>query len=71
MAKYKTLELHLVSLNTIRLSANNYRHTLTLRDWDDGEEISLTVDLSYPINAVTPIKFRILIEDLLESPPAT
>lgn len=68
MAKYKTLELHLVELKTIRVSPNNYRHTLTLRDWDDGEQISLTVNLSYPINAVTPIKFRVLVEDLPESP---
>ncbi len=71
MAKYKTLELHLTSLSTLRLGPNHYRHTLSLRDWDDGEKISLTVDLAYPISAVTPIKFRVLIEDLPESPPET
>jgi len=71
MAKYKTLELHLVSLNTVRLAANSYRHDLTLRDWDDGEQVSLTITLSYPINAVQPFKLRVLTEDLPETPAPT
>ena len=69
MAKYKTLELHLISLQTTRLGASKYRHDLTLRDWDDGEEVSLTVELRYPISAVTAWKIRVLTEDLPESPP--
>ena len=71
MAEYKTLELHLVSLQTIRMGPNLYRHDITLHDWDDGEKVDLTINLSYPINAITPLKIRVLIEDLLESPPGT
>ncbi|MBA7540936.1 hypothetical protein ES705_33239 [subsurface metagenome] len=71
MAKYKTLELHPVKLDTIRLAPGNYRHSITLHDWDDGEEVTFTINLSYPINAITPLKIRVLIEDLLESPPST
>ncbi len=70
MAKYKTLELHLISLQTTRISANNYHHEITLRDWDDGEEVKITIQLSYPISAVTAWKLRVLIEDLTEPYPA-
>lgn len=68
MAKYKTLELHLVELKTVKIADLNYRHTLTLRDWDDGEAVSLTINLTYPISAVTAWKIRVLVEDLPESP---
>ena len=69
MAKYKTLELHMVSLNTIRIAPGNYRHTVTLHDWDDGEKVDLSIELSCPINAITPLKIRVLIEDLPETLP--
>lgn len=61
----------MVSLSTLRIGPGNYRHSVTLHDWDDGEQVSLTIDLSYPINAITPLKIRVLIEDLLETPPET
>ncbi|GAH86712.1 unnamed protein product, partial [marine sediment metagenome] len=37
MAKYKTLELHLHTMTTLKLGPNMYKHDLTLIDWDDGE----------------------------------
>ncbi len=70
MAALRTLELHLHTMNTIRLGPNNYRHTIVLRDWDDGEEVNLTMTLKYPVSAITPLKLRVVQEDLPESLPS-
>jgi len=69
MAALRTLELHLHTMTTLRLGPNNYQHTMVLRDWDDGEEVKLTMTLKYPISAITPLKLRVVFEDLPESPP--
>ncbi|GAI90753.1 unnamed protein product [marine sediment metagenome] len=71
MAKYKTLELHLLKLYTLRLGPNSYKHTCTLADWDDGESVELSMTLKYPITAVTPLKLRVVVEDLPEAPAPT
>ena len=71
MAKYKTLELHLHTMTTLKLGPNMYKHELTLVDWDDGEEVKLTATLAYPITAVTPLKFRVVVEDIPEAPLPT
>lgn len=71
MAKYKTLELHLASMTTLRMAPNQYHHDITLVDWDDGEEVNLSMTLKYPITAVTPLKLRVIEEDLPEAPAPT
>ncbi|GAI89750.1 unnamed protein product [marine sediment metagenome] len=71
MAKYKTLELHLHTMTTTKLGPNIYKHNLTLIDWDDGEEVKITMTLSYPITAVTPLKLRVVVEDIPEAPAPT
>lgn len=71
MAKYKTLELHLHTMTTVRLAPNSYQHTLVLRDWDDGETINMTMTLDYPITAITPLKLRVVVEDIPEAPAPT
>jgi len=71
MAKYKTLELHLHSMTTLKLGPNSYRHDLTLRDWDDGETVTCSMTLSYPITAVTPMRIRVVVEDIPEAPAET
>ena len=71
MAKFRTLELHLYSMTTIKVGPNKYQHTLTLRDWDDGEEVNVTMTLKHPISAVTPLKLRVIEEDIPEAPPPT
>lgn len=68
MAKYKTLELHLHTMTTLKLGPNMYKHDLTLRDWDDGEEVKITMTLDYPITTVTPLKIRVVVEDIPEAP---
>ncbi|MBA7609563.1 hypothetical protein ES703_16754 [subsurface metagenome] len=68
MAKYKTLELHLHTMKTVKLGPNNYKHTITLVDWDDGEEVIIAASLHYPISAITPLKMRVVEEDIPEAP---
>ena len=71
MAALKTLELHLTQMTTSRLAPNKYQHNLTLRDWDDGEKVDITMTLKHPITAVTPLKLRVVYEDIPEAPPPT
>ena len=71
MAKYKTLELHLTQMSTLRLGPNTYSHEITLVDWDDGEKVKATMVLDHPITAVTPMKIRVVVEDIPEAPPPT
>ncbi|MBA7479413.1 hypothetical protein ES707_14847 [subsurface metagenome] len=68
MSKYKTLELHLHTMTTLKLGPNMYKHDIILVDWDDGEEVKITTTLDYPINAITPLKFRVIVEDIPEAP---
>lgn len=68
MAKYKTLELHLTNMTTTRLGPNSYRHELLLTDWDDGEVVNVSMTLKHPITAITPVKIRVVEEDIPEAP---
>ena len=68
MARFRTLDLFPVSLSTIRTSPGNYRTTATLRDWDDGIDLNVTLNSPGPIIAITPIKMRMQTEETLEAP---
>ena len=68
MAKFKTLELHLTQMTTLRLGPNSYSHDITLVDWDDGEKVHATMVLNHPITAVTPMRIRVVEEDIPEAP---
>ncbi len=68
MAKFHTLDLHLTNLDVIRLGPFRYTNQVTCRDWDDGEEISFTAKMRFPIMAISNFKVRIQVEDLVESP---
>ncbi len=69
MAKFKTLDMHLVNLRVIRNSAGDYTNTVTATDWDDGVTISFQARMEFPIIALSTFKVRIQVEDLIESPP--
>lgn len=69
MAKFKTLDMHLVNLRVIRNSAGDYTNTVTATDWDDGVTISFAARMEFPIIALSTFKVRIQVEDLIESPP--
>ncbi len=69
MAKFKTLDMHLVNLNVTRLGPGNYVSNITARDWDDGEEATFSLRMAFPVIALSILKIRIQIEDLQESPP--
>ena len=69
MAKYLTYELHLTGLVTSKLGPNRYTHQIHLRDWDDAQEVVITMVTPYPVIAAYPWKIRVLVEDLPESPP--
>jgi len=70
MAKFLTLDLHLVQLNVTRLGPGRYRNQVTCRDWDDGILIPFDTITPYPIMAISNFKVRVQVEDLIESEPS-
>lgn len=69
MAKFKTLDLHLTQLDVIRAGPGSYLHQIRVTDWDDGVEFPMSIQLEYPIIAISNFKIRIQVEDLIESEP--
>lgn len=68
MAKFHTLDLHLINLKVIRLGPGRYSNEVICRDWDDGVSISFNTISQYPIMAISNFKVRVQVEDLIESP---
>lgn len=68
MATYRTLDLFLTKLDSVRLGPNNYRTTATMIDWDDGVETQISLTSPGPIIAIKTISMRMQTEETLEAP---
>lgn len=68
MAAYRTLDLFLTKLNSVRLGHGNYRTTATMVDWDDGVETEIVLSSPGPIIAISTIKMRMQTEETIETP---